>query len=58
MRAGAYELAHKKDVPGRVVVAEYGDVASAFVERDEIGMVTAVLNEVGRHFRGADFTAN
>ena len=58
LRAGAYELAHKKDVPGRVVVAEYGDVASAFVERDEIGMVTAVLNEVGRHFRGADFTAN
>ena len=58
LRAGAYELAHKKDVPGRVVVAEYGDVASAFVERDEIGMVTAVLNEVGHHFRGADFAAN
>jgi N utilization substance protein B len=57
LRAGAYELAHKKDVPGRVVVAEYGDVASAFVERDEIGMVTAVLNEVGRHFRGPDFAA-
>ena len=41
LRAGAYELAHKKDVPGRVVVAEYGDVASAFVERDEIGQRTS-----------------
>ena len=58
LRAGAYELAHKKDVPGRVVVTEYADIAGAFVERDEIGMVTAVLNELGRHFRGADFTAS
>ena len=58
LRAGAYELAHKKDVPGRVVVTEYADIAGAFVERDEIGMITAVLNELGRHFRGADFTAS
>jgi N utilization substance protein B len=33
LRAGAYELEHRKDVPGRVVVSEYVDVAHAFVER-------------------------
>ena len=27
LRAGAYELEHRKDVPGRVVVSEYVDVA-------------------------------
>ncbi len=58
MRAGAYELAHRKDVPGRVVVSEYADIDGAFVEADEIGMVTAVLDQLGRHFRGADFQAS
>ncbi|MGA8559608.1 MAG: transcription antitermination factor NusB, partial [Pseudolabrys sp.] len=39
LRAGAYELIHRDDVPARVVVAEYADVAAAFVGRDETGMV-------------------
>ena len=46
LRAGAYELAHRRDVPARVVVAEYADVAAAFVERDETGMVNAVLDQL------------
>ena len=39
LRAGSYELEHRKDVPGRVVVSEYVDVAHAFVEagRDRHG---------------------
>src|SRR5262249_48714969 len=37
LRAGAYELEHRKDVPGRVVVSEYVDVAHAFVESEETG---------------------
>ena len=55
LRAGAYELAHRKDVPGRVIVTEYSDVAAAFVERDEIGMVTAVLDQLGHELRGDAF---
>lgn len=51
MRAGAYELEHRKDIPARVIVSEYVDVADAFVERDEIGMVNAVLDQIARHFR-------
>src|SRR4029077_19322210 len=35
LRAGAYELDRKPDVPARVVVSEYADIANAFVERDE-----------------------
>ncbi|OYU86333.1 MAG: N utilization substance protein B [Bradyrhizobiaceae bacterium PARB1] len=56
MRAGAYELQHRKDIPGRVIVSEYVDVAHAFVERDETGMVNAVLDQIGRQFRPDEFT--
>ena len=55
LRAGAYELHHKPDVPARVVVSEYVDVAHAFVERDEVGMVNAVLDQLARAIRGPEF---
>jgi N utilization substance protein B len=55
LRAGAYELEHRKYVPGKVVVSEYVDVAHAFVERDETGMVNAVLEQIARQFRNEEF---
>jgi N utilization substance protein B len=55
MRAGAYELEHRKDVPARVVVTEYVDVANAFVDREETGMVNAVLDQIARRFRADEF---
>ena len=55
LRAGAYELDHRRDVPARVVVSEYADVAAAFVERDETGMVNAVLDQLARQLRAAEF---
>ena len=55
LRAGAYELAYRKDVPPRVIVSEYVDVASAFVDRDETGMVNAVLDQIGHQFRRDEF---
>jgi transcription antitermination protein NusB len=55
LRAGSYELEHRKDVPGRVVVSEYVDVAHAFVEADETGMVNAVLDQIARRFRAGEF---
>jgi N utilization substance protein B len=42
-------------VPGRVVVSEYVDVANAFVDGDETGMVNAVLDQIARQFRGDEF---
>jgi N utilization substance protein B len=55
LRAGAFELIHRGDVPARVVVAEYADVAAAFVERDETGMVNAVLDQLARRLRADEF---
>jgi N utilization substance protein B len=55
LRAGAYELDHRRDVPARVVVSEYVDVAHAFVERDETGMVNAVLDQIARKLRPTEF---
>src|SRR5262249_7208696 len=55
LRAGAYELDHRRDVPARVVVSEYVDVAHAFVEREEVGMVNAVLDRIARKLRAEEF---
>jgi len=55
LRAGAYELEHRRDVPARVVVSEYVDVAHAFVDGDETGMVNAVLDQIARMFRADEF---
>jgi N utilization substance protein B len=55
LRAGAYELGHRSDVPARVVVSEYVDVANAFVDKDETGMINAVLDQIARQFRAGEF---
>ena len=55
LRAGAFELGHRNDVPARVVVAEYVDVANAFVDREETGMVNAVLDQLARKLRAGEF---
>ena len=41
--------------PARVVVSEYVDVANAFVDREETGMVNAVLDQIARQFRADEF---
>src|SRR6201986_733221 len=46
LRAGAYELAFPTDVPARGVTSEYVDVASPFVDKEETGMVNAVLDQL------------
>ena len=55
LRAGAYELDSKRDIPARVIVSEYVDIAHAFVDRDETGMVNAVLDHLARSLRAAEF---
>lgn len=55
LRAGAYELMGRPDVPARVVVAEYVNVAGAFLDRDETGMVNAVLDALARDLRASEF---
>ena len=55
LRAGAYELDRRRDVPARVVVSEYVDVAHAFVDAAETGMVNAVLDQLARQMRAEEF---
>lgn len=55
LRAGAWELSSRTDVPGRVVVSEYVDVARAFFDADVAGMVNAVLDTLARKLRPGEF---
>ena len=55
LRAGAFELDCKHDIPARVIVAEYVAIADAFVDRDETGMVNAVLDQIARQLRTEEF---
>src|SRR5271155_4432633 len=55
LRAGAYELACRRDVPAQVVMSEYVDVAAAFVDEEETGMVNAVLDQLAHQLRAAEF---
>lgn len=51
LRAGAYELAKKPDVPAAVVITEYLDVAHAFFEGKETSLVNGVLDHLARELR-------
>ena len=57
LRAGAFELDKRPDIPARVVVSEYVGVANAFVDREETGMVNAVLDALARKFRAGEFAS-
>lgn len=57
LRAGLFELEKRPDIPGRVIISEYVDVAHAFVDRDETGMINAVLQELARTARPDEMAA-
>jgi N utilization substance protein B len=48
LRAGAYELMFRDDVPARTAISEYVDVAHAFYEADQPGFVNGVLDKLAR----------
>jgi N utilization substance protein B len=58
LRAGLYELKAKPDVPARVAIKEYVDVAAAFFGPEESGMINAVLDALARQTRPAEFASN
>ncbi len=58
LRAAFYELRGRPDVPARVVVTEYVDIAAAFFGPDECGMINAVLDALARETRPAEFALN
>ncbi len=53
LRAGAYELLARKDVPVGSVISEYVDVAHAFYDKRESGFVNGLLDAVAKEARSA-----
>ncbi|GGC74014.1 transcription antitermination factor NusB [Chelatococcus reniformis] len=51
LRAGAYELLYRRDVPAKAAISEYVDVTRAFYDGEEVGLVNAVLDQLARQTR-------
>ena len=52
LRAGAYELTQRDDVPVEVAIDEYVEIAKSFFEGPEPGFVNAALDGIARDRRG------
>ena len=57
LRAAAFELMARPEVPARVVISEYVDLAGAFSGGEEVSFVNAVLDRLARELRRAEFEA-
>ena len=53
LRAGAYELIGRADVPVGSVISEYVDVAHAFYDKRESGFVNGLLDAIAKEARSA-----
>jgi N utilization substance protein B len=51
LRAGAYELIARPDVPVASVISEYVDVAHAFYDKRESGFVNGLLDAIAKQVR-------
>lgn len=55
LRSGAFELSLRDDVPARVVITEYVNVAHAFFGGDEPKVVNGILDRLARKARPGEF---
>ena len=51
LRAGAYELVARIDVPPATIISEYVDVANAFYDKRETGFVNGLLDAIAKAAR-------
>jgi len=54
--SGAFELHNLRDVPPKVIISEYVDIAKAFFSGGEPSMVNGVLDRLARLLREEEFT--
>ena len=54
LRAGMFELLERPDVPARVIINEYINVAHAFFSEDEPRVVNGVLDRIAHKVRGTE----
>ncbi|NQW10746.1 MAG: transcription antitermination factor NusB [Alphaproteobacteria bacterium] len=57
MRLGAYELVAMTDVPARVVITEYVQLAEAFFSNREPALVNGVLDRLARDVRAGEMAS-
>ncbi len=57
LRAGVHELLDNPGVPAKVAISSYVDIAHAFYDRGEPGMVNAVLDRLARLLRPREFAS-
>lgn len=57
LRAGAYELVARVDVPKATAISEYVDVAKAFFDTREAKFVNGILDAVAKQVRSGSGTA-
>ena len=57
LRSATLELLSRPDVPARVVISEYVDVAKAFFDGDEPRIVNGVLDNLAHQLRPREFAA-
>lgn len=55
LRAGAYELTERGEIPLKVIINEYVDVAHAFFGEEEPRVVNGILDAIAREVRAGDF---
>ena len=58
LRAGVYELLARPKAPARVVINEYVDIAHAFFDASEAGLVNAVLDRLAKTLRAPEFATD
>jgi len=58
LRAGVFELMERPDVPARVVINEYINVAHSFFSEDEPKVVNGVLDKLARRLREPELDGN
>ncbi|MBX7146359.1 MAG: transcription antitermination factor NusB [Alphaproteobacteria bacterium] len=54
LRAGAFEFLECPDIPTKVIISEYVDIAHDFFDDKEIGFVNGVLDNLAQMLRSKD----
>jgi N utilization substance protein B len=57
LRAGVFELMERPDVPVKVAITEYINVAHAFFDEDEPRVVNGILDAIARQVRPEEMSA-
>ncbi len=58
LRAAAFELIGRGDIPARVTITEYVEIARGFFAGKEPGFVNGLLDKLARQLRPEEFTTS